>query len=936
MTKRVCTLLLTLLLSIGLCCTAFASDIPVQETPNYKVAFYASNAFNIRDENGVLSGYGYDMMQGLSKYLQCTFSYVGYDKTAAECVEMLRNGDIDIYTAARITPERQAEFAISTHPAITADTCMNVKVNNTSIVAGDYSTYNGIRIGLLRRHTYNDSFLAFADSKGFDYTITYYETPTELSSALVNGEVDALVNSYFGIPEDERTIEDFGPTPYYLMARKEDQALINQLDHAIDCMNVETPNWRTELYNRYYGAQDQNTELTSAESAMLAQLQANNTTVRAVMNPDGSPYAWYDEDGQPHGIAADMFIATAQELGLRYEVMPVQNREEYLAAIQSGQVDVWIDVDGRYKDSEGFTAQYKLTDPYLTTTVSVLRRRGSTGSPHNIAVVDNCGTILDIISDNWPNAQVVTAQDTEECQQLLLHENVDGVLLMTYTAQELARKDVQNRFRVDIVPDATLNLQMGVNAALDRNFYGLWEKTLAVVSPRIQDELVQTYADQTPSPTLLATLFDHPSFLLMLVVGGLLLMFALVLLLLSVYNAHHHKQAAAKLSAALADAQKANAAKQDFFSKMSHDIRTPLNVVLGMTQVAQKYKDDPDRLSTALENITYEGNYLLSLINSILDVNQLEHGRVELLHDAFSPTLTMETCINIMRPMAEKKDQQLNLHLPAEHNVVVGDKGRCSQIVTNIVSNAIKYTPNGGHIDVTLEALPDDRMRFTCKDDGIGMTKEFVAHITEDYTRAEDSRVSKVQGTGLGMAVVKGFVDLMNGTLEIESEPGKGSTFIVEVPFEKATPAQRMRVLNPPHKQENAGEEFTGKKALLAEDNSLNAEIAIELLQTMGLTIDWVENGAIAVNRLNNSKPGEYFAVFMDMQMPVMDGVEATRQIRASSHPDHNLPIFAMTANTFASDRQRCFDAGMSGYIPKPISVSEISTVLHTTIPAAC
>ena len=189
------------------------------------------------------------MMQGISKYLQCTFSYVGYDKTASECEAMLRNGELDIYTAARRTAKREAKFAFSTHPAITSSTCMNIKVGNERIVAGDYSTYNGIRVGFLQRHTYNGVFLDFVKEKGFDCDIIYYETPTELSNALVNDEVDALVNSYIRIPEDEQTIENFGEMPYYIMARKEDQALIDRLDDAIDSMNVETPNWRTEFYN---------------------------------------------------------------------------------------------------------------------------------------------------------------------------------------------------------------------------------------------------------------------------------------------------------------------------------------------------------------------------------------------------------------------------------------------------------------------------------------------------------------------------------------------------------------------------------------------------------------------------------------------------------------------------------------------------------------
>ena len=926
MTKRITAFCISVLLAVMCCCTAFAGDIPRADTPNYRVAFYAFDCFNMQDENGVRSGYGYEMMQGISKYLQCTFSYVGYDKTAAECVDMLRNGELDIYTAAKLTPERQQEFAISTHPAITSTTCMNVKVGNRKVVAGDYSTYDGLHVGLLQRHTYNESFLAYAKEKGWNISITYYKTLTELTNALINDEVDAVVNSYLGIPEDERTIESFGETPYYLMARKEDQALIDAIDAAFDNMNVETPNWRTELYNKYYGVQSQNTDFTAEEQALLEQLQTGGATVRAVMNPDGDPYSSYS-DGGTTGIAADIFKATAEQLGLNYEIVPVADRTEYQQMLDSGDIDVWIDMDGHYGD-EG-TVKYKLTGNYLTTTVSVLRERGAYEKIRRLALIDNCSAMQEIVEKSCPDAEIVLAADTAECARLITSGQVDGAMLLTYTAQKLARSDLQNRLRVDIVPGASISLRMGINANDSRDFYGLWEKTLADVADRQQAEIVQGYVQQTVSPTILETMFDHPAFLLSIVCGGLLIVFLLFIALFAARANKQQRVISEQLADALDKAQEANEAKQNFFSKMSHDIRTPLNVVLGMTQIAQKYAHDPARLETALNNITSEGNYLLVLINSILDVNQLEHGHMELLQEPFDPAHTFADSTSMLRPLADKREQTLTVQLPDGPLIAVGDSGRFSQIIINIVSNAIKYTQAGGRIDTKLEYLAGNRCRFTCTDNGIGMSEDFIAHITEDYTRAEDSRVSKVKGTGLGMAVVKGFTDLMHGTLAIRSKPGAGSTFVVEIPLTRATPEQAEEYHRAAAESKNVQESYNGKRVLLAEDNALNAEIAMELLQTIGLTVDWAENGALAVEMLEKSEPGKYYAVFMDMQMPVMDGVEATRRIRASSHPDHSIPIFAMTANTFAADRKRCFDAGMTGYIAKPINLSEITTTLH-------
>ena len=382
-------------------CSIRADAMEWLDTPDYKAAFYAFDCYHIQDKNGKRSGYGYEMMQGISKYLQCTFSYVGYDKTASKCEAMLRNGELDIYTAARRTAKREAKFAFSTHPAITSSTCMNIKVGNEQIVAGDYSTYNGIRVGFLQRHTYNGVFLDFVKEKGFDCDIIYYETPTELSNALVNDEVDALVNSYIRIPEDEQTIENFGETPYYIMARKEDQALIDRLDDAIDSMNVETPNWRTEFYNKYYGSEENNRELTEAEQTLLKKMQDGGEPIRAVMNPDANPYLWY-ENGEACGIAADIFRATAEALELPYEIVPVASKEEYEALVEAGDVDIWMDMSGGDEDETG--CRYRLTEPYLSTTVSILRVRGASEKSKGswwMTSISPCGRSFQVYGLTW-------------------------------------------------------------------------------------------------------------------------------------------------------------------------------------------------------------------------------------------------------------------------------------------------------------------------------------------------------------------------------------------------------------------------------------------------------------------------------------------------------------------------------------------------------
>ena len=923
--KRFTAFLLTIIISLNWMGTVYAADVPSEETPNYKVAFFSNDCFNIQDENGERSGYGYEMMQTIANYLQCTFSYVGYDKSASECVDMLRNGELDIYTAAKWTEERDAEFAFSRHPSITATTCMTVKVGNTKVVAGDYDTYNGLRIGILERHTYKEKFEEFAKSKGFTYEFAYYETPAELTNALINGEVDALVNSYISTLEGERVVEELEQTPYYLMVRKEDQALVDALDAAIDEMNVELPAWRTDLFNKYYGSSGKTTDYTEEEQNFLDEMRKNQTVIRAVMNPEQTPYSWY-EDGEPKGIAVDIFKGVTADLGLDYEIIPVSTKEEYEEVINSGDVDIWMDMDGCYED-EG-ESKYKITSAYLKTTASVLCKTDASNRFQKLAIVDDNIPVRKIIEEAWPEAEVVVADSLEECTQSVLDDKVDGVLLMTYTAQRLAQDDTRNRLRVEIVPRASLELSMGINAKDNVLFYGLWEKTLSIVAEQNGTDIVQKYLERTVTQSVAGYLYTHPSVLIMMVVSFFLAGFFIILYFMQVRSKRKQQKISEELSVALQESKAANESKQNFFSKMSHDIRTPLNVVLGMTQVAQKYQNDSVKLENALDSIASEGSYLLMLINSILDVNQLEYGHIELLQKPFAPKNCLINSVDILRPLAEKKEQNLNLYCILDDCVVIGDTNRLSQIIINIVSNAIKYTPGGGQIDVSMDMVSENRYRFRCTDNGIGMTEEFIEHICEDYSRAEDSRISKTEGAGLGMSVVKGFTELMHGSLSIESELGKGSTFTVELPLPPASEEQREAVLHAKNDAEQSYADFIGKRALLVEDNALNAEIAVELLESIGFTVDWAKNGKIGVEKFEGSETGYYFAVFMDMQMPVMDGLEATRLIRESQREDNDIPIFAMTANTYASDRQKCREAGMTGYISKPISIKVIEGTL--------
>ena len=377
-------------------------------------------------------------------------------------------------------------------------------------------------------------------------------------------------------------------------------------------------------------------------------------------------------------------------------------------------------------------------------------------------------------------------------------------------------------------------------------------------------------------------------------------------------------------------AEAANKAKTDFLSRMSHDIRTPLNGILGMAQIAQDHADDPEMVRSTLTKLTAAGLQLETLINDVLDMSRLESGRVMILHEPFNLYELLARNGDALYTQSNRMQLTRNVKFNNVHNHVYGSPLHVQRVIANISSNAVKYNRVGGTINYTLDELPQDAThaiyRFTIQDTGIGMSEEFQRHIYEPFAQESENARTEFKGTGLGMAITKELVDLMGGTVTVHSKLGEGTTFVVELPFELD--------LSAPEKQETGKElpSLKGMHLLLAEDNALNAEVASYMPEKAGAAVTLAENGKQAVEQFEasgrNGAPA-FDAILMDVMMPVMDGIAATRAIRASSHPQaKTIPIIAQTANAFAEDVKRALDAGMNNHVSKPLNEGQLVRVL--------
>lgn len=376
----------------------------------------------------------------------------------------------------------------------------------------------------------------------------------------------------------------------------------------------------------------------------------------------------------------------------------------------------------------------------------------------------------------------------------------------------------------------------------------------------------------------------------------------------------------------------ANTAKTKFLNNMSHDIRTPMNAILGFARLIENNKDEPEKIQDYVKKIESAGEYLLSLINSVLDMARIESGRIEFQTSTIDIRNDFEALVSFFENDFNEKELTRNVSLNIEHNFIVGDAQKIQQIYVNLVSNAVKYTQKGGTVGIEVNEVPCEKPGFATyvgkiSDNGIGISQEFKKHIFESFSREQTSTESRIGGTGLGMSIVKKLVDIMGGTIEIESQPGKGSVFTVSLSMKIASPQD---VMSDEKTQEISAGEFEGFKVLLVEDNDLNAEIATEVLTGLGLKVERAENGLACLQKISNEPEEDFYdMILMDIQMPGIDGFEATRRIRKlEDRKKAGVAIIAMTANAFEKDKQNAIKAGMNGHLVKPIDIASLVSTL--------
>ena len=936
-TCRGLAILMTMLLLTALLPLSASAAETVSQHERVRVGFFAMDGYHMMDEDGNRSGYGYDFLRLMARYWDVDYEYVGYDKSWEEMQQMLIDGEIDMVTSARRTPEREELFDFS-RPIGTNNGILTVRSDNSTIVEGKYSTYDGMRVALLRGNSRNDEFAEYARTKGFTYKSVYFDSAEEIAEALQNGTVDAIVTSSLRKMNNERILEKFGSSDFYVIVKKGNTELLNKINYAIDQMNAAEGSWKTTLYNKNYETTDtKNLEYTEEEKRIIAQYSKENP-LHVLCDPTRYPYS-YTENGEVKGILPDYFRKIADYAGLSYEFLVPATRDEYIA-YQSNKDAVNISIDARLDtDNYAETKEWGLTAPYITMRMAKVTRRDFDGKINVVTTVNQTAStsIEDVLA---PGAEKLMCSTRQEMMEAVRNGKADAAFVYYYMAQAFVNSDTTGTMTYTLLEQPTFSYRMVVSSTENHALAGILTKAMYAMPDNLVEDLATQYTTyKATNLTLVDMICLHPVTAVAIIVFISWMAVTLIVILNRLQTRRKLQLAAqqkAKEMTVLAEqAQAASKAKSTFLSNMSHDIRTPMNAIIGFTNIAL-HQDSVPEMHNCLKKIEESSDHLLSLLNDVLDLSRIESGKVEFSPVPANITAVTDSVIEIVKGMLLNRELNFEVHRePLQNPYVMTEPVRIREILVNILNNAVKFTKDGGTIRFDAGGRPgvDAQHIVICyriKDTGIGMSEDFQKKIFDEFAQEENGVRTQYKGTGLGMPISKKYIELMGGTITVDSRKGVGTTFTVEIPME-LTNAEKVEKTKP-LVQHN---DLKGIKVLLAEDNDLNAELATILLEDLGMTVTRAADGQEVVDLFAEYPAGTYDIILMDIMMPKMDGHQAAKEIRAmyADRPDaEEIPIIALSANAFSEDVQASQDAGMNGHVSKPLNMEEVTKVIERNL----
>ena len=895
------------------------------------------DTFNYVDKNGVRRGYGYELMQALAGYTGWKFEYVKCDWS--DCFDKLENGEIDIMGDISYTDERAQKMLFPDEPMGEEKYILYADLSDTDIGMSDFKSLDGKRVGVLMYTEPEIMLTEWENKNGIHTEHVNVNNDDDVEKKLANHEIDCFVSLEESTWSEQgiSSVTTIGKSGIYFAINKERSDIKTELDYAMRQLEQDSPFFKADLYKKYFTL-DYIQVLTGKEKVWVEE---HGGIQIGFLNNDPAIFSMDEETGKLTGMLAEYISYAKDCLGnqtLEFNIHAYDDYDEMIQALQNREIDM-IFYAGRnpyFAEQNG----YALTNTAWTYSLMAVtdEEKFDENKVHTVAVPKEKYALKQHIAFSYPEWKLVDCDSLDNAADMVIQEKADCFLMGA--SQALIYDNSQNFKSVPLTKtmEACFTVREGEGSLLS-----ILNKTLKAMPSDMLTSALAIY-DSTADKVTFSDFIKDNLLVFLATVGFLAL--SIIGIILVLLRKARKAEAVAKLAAkdtkklndkleiALKKAEDASLAKTRFLNNMSHDIRTPMNAILGYAQLMEeelKEKELPET-SDHLEKLQQSGNLLLSIINHVLDMARIESGKMEIDENYGRIEDIRQTLFEIFGDEAKKKNIALHYTINVEHEHILTDTTKVKEIFVNILNNAIKYTPSGGSVMINIDELVCDEpgymmVRTRVSDTGIGMSQDYLTKIFDAFTRERNTTKSKITGSGLGMSIVKRYVDLLGGTIDVESEPGKGSTFTVTLKHRIADESYYVKKHD--EGSGTASKILEGKNILLAEDNDLNAEIAEAILERAGLKTERVEDGIQCVNKITKMPVGTYDMILMDIQMPRMDGYKATQAIRHLPDKDKAcIPIVAMTANAFEEDKRDAVAAGMNGHIAKPIQIDKLLSML--------
>ncbi len=921
--KKIGQTMFVLLSGLLLFLTFFFVHADAKESRTVRVAFFPMEGFHTYSQKDGYGGVDADYLKELCRHTEWKVEYVQCSSWN-DALEKLKKKEVDLVGSAQYSHGREEIYDYAALSSGYTFGCLFVE-ENSNLAFEDFERMKEMTFGVVESYVRKQDFLDYLKQGGIEEPkLREYRTTQALQEALHSGQIDIAAHTLTEVGSRQCLVGKFAFAPCYYITWKGNQSLLNELNLGIQELKMIHPMLEQELISEYYGDRRENF------AADEKQYIDKGNTVRIGFYRDTRPMAYINAQGEYDGIYIQIIKKVAERSGIHIEFCPMDRKMYWKELLQRGEIDFYV---GSNTIQSAQDEKIKLTSSFMPYNAVIVSKNDFVLSDKEVTLVLTKGRAY------WADSldmktKVIYRESAKDCLQAVEDDDANITLLNTIEYNYLSKNE---RFS-NLIEWDNFRFQSGTALAaskeVDPVLFKVMNKSLELIAEGEREDIINQYMNISyENYELRDYLYQSKNVITWSVI-------ILVLFLIFGFSISHMRRKSyhllevknEELKTAIEEAERANQAKTEFLSHMSHDIRTPINGIMGMLNIAENNPEDMERQLDCREKIRTSAEHLLSLINDVLDISKLENGNVELARETFSLTELLESCSTIIGGQAAAQNVKLITDFAElkqmPHTYFKGSPLHIKQIIINIAGNAVKYNKPQGTVNFRCYKVSEENetanICFDISDTGIGMSREYLEHIFEPFTQEQDGARTHYQGTGLGMTITKRLVDKMGGSIQIESELDLGSRFTVVLPLETVETSE-----NQEENLETQDADITGKKILLVEDNELNQEIAAYMLQERGLEVTVAVNGKEAVELFEQSNPDTFDLIFMDVMMPQMNGYEATRAIRELDRPDAvSVPIIAITANAYAEDVREAKEAGMNEHMAKPLDPEVINRIL--------